>query len=423
MLSIDPGDSPGRLPGDQQSVPGEGVPGGGRDPADHEVVPASSLTDIVPPQAMPDGGTIIRPGAIAWGSTLRGEPGGRLPGGRYSSCEAIERALAAVVADPARLPGLLTELAGTRLWIPLPDRRQPLTDGAAVRLPVVGYQGNDFVPCFTSVQRLSAWADQPGAAGQRAGDARDVRTVPHIVVPAVGLAGRLPAGLGLALNPDSAPGLPLYPECVPYLARLSVENGPHGRAYEEPAMEHLRLETGTPLLIGHPPAEPSALLAEARTALRAVPPVSRASRAWLSVPGRGAGLVIAVALDDPTSEQARAAAADAIDSAATAAALRVPFALDVAFTGERVPGARAVEARATEALAAEARAVEARADEAQVVEARVEARTVEARVVEARADDVGAADTRDLGARDPEAAPDAIDDWIARNTRPFYVRA
>jgi hypothetical protein len=381
MLSIDPGDGPGsRLPGDQPPVPGEGVPGGGNGPADHGVAPAPSLTDIVPPQAMPDGGTIIRPGAVAWGGTRRGGPGGRLPGGRYSSCEAIERALAAVVANPARLPGLLTELAGTRLWVPLPDRRQPFTDGSAVRLPVIGYQDTDFVPCFTSVQRLTAWTDQPGAGGQRAGDARDARTVPHVVVPAVGLAGRLPPGLGLALNPDSVPGLPLYPECVPYLARLSVENGPHGPPYEEPTMEHLQLETGAPLLIGHPPAEPSALLAEARTALRMLPPVSTASRAWLSVPGRGAGLVIAVGLDDPASDQARAAAVGAIERAAAVAALRVPFRLDVTFTGERVPGTRVVEARGD--------------------------------------------DARELGARGPEAtAPDAIDDWIARNTRPFYVRA
>jgi hypothetical protein len=385
MLSIDPGDGPGsRLPGDQPPVPGEGAPGGGNGPADHGAAPAPSLTDIVPPQAIPDGGTIIRPGAVAWGGTRRGGPGGRLPEQHYPSCEAIERALAAVVADPARMPGLLTELAGTRLWVPLPDRGQPFTDGAAVRLPVVGYQGSDFVPCFTSVQRLTAWADQPGAGGQRAGDARDARTVPHIVVPAAGLAGRLPSGLGLALNPDSVPGLPLYPECVPYLARLSAENGPRGPGYEEPLMEHLLLETGVPLLIGPPPAEPSALLAEARTALRTLPPVSTASRAWLSVPGRGASLVIAVGLDDPESDQARTAATDAIEHAATVAALRVPFRLDVTFPGEHVPGTR---------------------------------------VVEAQDDQARGDDARELGARGPEATvPDAIDDWIARNTRPFYVR-
>jgi hypothetical protein len=172
---------------------------------------------------MPHGGTIIRPGAVAWGGGMREA------GDRYSSCEAIERTLAAVAANPAELPALLTELAATRLWVPLPAARRPFTDGTAVRLPLVSQQGTDFVPCFTSVLRLTAWADQADAPEQRAGDVRaapPVVVVPHIVVPAAGLAGRLPAGVGLALNPDGVPGMPLYPECVPHLAELAV----NGRA-------------------------------------------------------------------------------------------------------------------------------------------------------------------------------------------------
>jgi hypothetical protein len=327
---------------------------------------------------MANGGTIIRPGAVAWGG---GAGGGHPQARRYSSCEAVERALAAVVTDPAQLPGLLTELATTRLWVPLPDRRQPFTDGSAVRLPVIGYLDTEFVPCFTSVQRLSAWADLPGAATQRAGDAR---TVPHVVVPAGGLAGRLPAGVGLALNPGDAPGLPLYPECVPYLARLAAPEAAAGSgAGNGPGMEPLL--PGTGILIGYPPAEPTALLAEARAALRGLPAVRAASRAWLTVPGRGAGLVIAVGLDDPVSQQAQAAALGAIERAAATVALRVPFALDVTFTGEPAPGAQSTEPRATEPRATEPRAVEARATEPR--------------------------------------APDPLDAWIARNTRPFYLRA
>jgi hypothetical protein len=46
--------------------------------------------------------------------------------------------------------------------------------------------------------------------------------VPHIVVPAPGLARRLPANVGLAINPDGVPGLPLYPECLPPLAELAT---------------------------------------------------------------------------------------------------------------------------------------------------------------------------------------------------------
>jgi hypothetical protein len=192
-------------------------PGGGPGSA----TPTRPLRDIVPLQAMAYGGTIIRPGAVAWGGTR--EAGG---------CEGIERALAAVAADPGALPALLNELATTRLRVPLPASRRPFTDGAAVRLPLVGFQGTDFVPCFTSVLRLVAWAE--GAEAAEGGDgtapedgaAGDTQAVPHIVVPAVGLAGRLPADVGLALNPGSTPGLPLYPECVPLVAGLAATGRP-----------------------------------------------------------------------------------------------------------------------------------------------------------------------------------------------------
>jgi hypothetical protein len=162
------------------------------------------------------------------------------------------------------------------------------------------------------------------------------------VVPAAGLAGRLPAGVGLALNPDSVPGLPLYPECAPFLASV-----------DEPWFGTATVPGG---LIGHPPGEPATLLAAARAALAALPAVRQASVAWLAVPGEGAGLVIAVTVDDPASEPARAAAVDAVERAAAAVPLRVPFPVDVTFPGEP-PG------------------------------------------------------------------PDAINDWMTGNTRPFYVRA
>jgi hypothetical protein len=176
------------------------------------VTPTPPLSDIVPLQAMPHGSTIIRPGAVAWGGTRNAPETG------YYSCEGIERILTAAASDPSALPALLSELATAKLWVPLPSRLRPLTDGAAIRLPLVGYQGTDFVPCFTSVQRLESWAEL--AAPQRSGDAR---VVPHIVVPAAGLAGRLPAGVGLAFNPGSSLGLPLYPECVPHLAELAAK--------------------------------------------------------------------------------------------------------------------------------------------------------------------------------------------------------
>ena len=104
-------------------------------------------------------------------------------------------------------------------------------------------------------------------------------------------------------------------------------------------MEHLAPGNGTRFLIGHPPAEPSALLAETRAALRALSFARQASRAWLSVPGQGEGLLISVLLDDPSSEQARAAVTDAIEDATAAVALRVPFPVDLIFPGEAPPDA------------------------------------------------------------------------------------
>ena len=315
MLPIDPRDGQGSyLPGGRPPVPPEGAPDGqSRHGIGHAVTPAQPLPDvsparplrdIVPAQAMAHGGTIIRPGAVAWGGLRDQRDSG------YSSGESIERILASAIADPGQLPALLAELAGTRLWVPLPVRQRPFTDGTAVRLPLVGYAETDidFVPCFTSVQRLTTWADDV-EADARSGDAADefrfagsgrqwrragdARVVPHVVVPAAGLARRLPAGLGLALNPDGAPGLPLYPESVSYLARLG-----------EPGAATIG--------VGHPPTEPLALLTEVRARLRRLRFVRSASRAWLSVPDRVEGLVIAVALDDPASEPAQRAVIGAL---------------------------------------------------------------------------------------------------------------
>jgi hypothetical protein len=312
---------------------------------------------------MAHGGTIIRPGAVAWGGMRDARDGG------YSSCEVIERALATAARNPGELPGLLAELAASRLWVPLPPRNRPFTDGAAVRLPLVRYQGRDYVPVFTSVQRLAGWADPVG----RAGDSPAIR---HIVLPAVGLARRLPGGLGLAVNPGSAPGLPLDPECVPYLARLTppgaVAAAAAGLPHRGVALQHLEAETGVRFLIGHPPAEPATLLAQVRDALSALPAVSQAARAWLSVPGQGEGLVIAVTLDDPASEQARTAAAEAIERAVATVPLHVPFPVDVTFPGEPYD-----EPPFTAGLAPET---------------------------------------------PPPPAPDPIARWITRNVRPFYNR-
>lgn len=235
-------------------------------PADPGDRPSTPVTDIVPLQAMAHGGKIIRPGAVAWGGTGNTA--------RQVSCEAIERALAAAAAGPAGLPGLLAELAAARLWVPLPPARRAFTDGTAVRLPLVSLQGTDFVPCFTSVLRLTAWAGEAGWPERRAGDAR---AVPHIVVPAAGLAGRLPPGVGLALNPDGDPGLPVYPECLPQLAVLAASGRADPRVVDAwTACNSRRLSADTSLFTG-----------QRRGPVRPVPPRRRGQRNEVSRSGAG----------------------------------------------------------------------------------------------------------------------------------------
>jgi hypothetical protein len=388
MLPIDPGDGQGGAPGGQDRQ-GSGHAFVPPQPL-RDVTPARPLRDIVPAQAMAHGGTIIRPGAVAWGGLRDARDS------RYSSGESIERILASALADPGLLPALLAELAGTRLWVPLPVRRRPFTDGTAIRLPLIGYTetDTDFVPCFTSVQRLTRWADEveadarsgagvdeyrfAGGGGRQWQRAGDARVVPHVVVPAAGLARRLPAGLGLALNPGGAPGLPLFPESVSYLARL---DGP----------------TAAAIAVGHPPSEPLALLNAVRARLRGLRFVRSASRAWLTVPGRGEGLVISVALDDPASEQAHQAVIGALLAAVASVPLHVPFPVDVAFADEPAGEGDGI-----------ATAPEPRRGEP--------------------ADDAGGEPAGHAGgepADGSEADPDLIDmiaQWMARNTRPFYTR-
>jgi hypothetical protein len=200
---------------------------------------------------IPNGGTFLRPGAIAWDGLLS-PPHGSAAGADYSSCEVVEQAIAAALADLARLPDLLDELAEARLWLPLPDGPKPVTDGSAIVLPVMtcphpaqeGADGPaaagleedcDFVPAFTSVQRLGTWADprtmraDPASAtgSLRSGDPAWVRdlaagtgVVRHIVVPFLGLVSRLPAGVGIAINPGSGLGVQLCPAAVACLAKL-----------------------------------------------------------------------------------------------------------------------------------------------------------------------------------------------------------
>lgn len=261
------------------------------------------------------GGTFVRPGAFAWG-----RPGPLDSAADRADSAVVEDALAVAVKDHDRVTDLLDELRRGRLWLPLPDGDGPVTDGSAVHLPTVTYLGAEFVPAFTSAALLAAWAPAWSAGGRaseltgglipaQAASAQP-SVVPHIVVPAAELARRLPPGLGIALNPGAEASVPIYPDGVGYLGGGDVQ-------------------------VGHPPADPVDLLDAVRDGLRSVAAVQQASRAWLSVPGQGEGLIISVALGDPASTAAHHAVIDAIERAAVAVPHQFP--IDVTFPGEGEP--------------------------------------------------------------------------------------
>lgn len=253
-----------------------------------------------PMPAMAHGGTFVRPGALAW-SRPDTSPGA------CSDSGVIEDALAAAAKDPDRVTDLLDQLRRARVWLPLPDNGGPVTDGSAVLLPTVTYLGAEFVPAFTSAERLARWQQD------------DPR---HIVVRVAELARLLPPEMGIALNPGAEASVPIYPEGIGYLTAAGSPPSCTAIGSDE-------------VRVGHPPADPVALLGEVRSVLRTVPAVQRASRAWLTVPRRGEGLVISVTLDDP----ANPAAHDAVIAAIERAAALVPhqFPIDVTFPGEGAP--------------------------------------------------------------------------------------
>jgi hypothetical protein len=263
----------------------------------------SSRVPADPMPAMAHSGTFVRPGTLVWGrpddATFAGDSA------------VVEEALTLAVKDPDRLPDLLDALRGARLWLPLPDDDGPVTDGSAVQLPTVTYLGAEFIPAFTSAERLVVWP--LGSLIPRQAEDGQATVIPHIVVPAAELARLLPPEMGIALNPGAEASVPIFPEGIGHLAAMSAGQ----------------------VLVGHPPADPTALLAEVRAALRAVPAVRDASRAWLSVPGRGEGLVISVSLCDPASADAHRAVIDAVERAV--ALVPHQFPIDVTFPGEDVP--------------------------------------------------------------------------------------
>jgi len=233
-----------------------------------------------------------------------------MPWREVAADAAVERAFAAVTKDAGQVSDLLEALSRGRLWLPLADDGRPVTDGSAVNLPTLIYLGSEFVPAYTSADRLLRSARPAGE--------QPPPVLPHVVVPAAALARLLPPALGIALNPGGEESVPVYPAGVAYLAAARAVDAAEG------------------ISVGPPPAEPEELLAALRFGLGQVRAARQAATAWLSVRFGGAGLVISVALDDPADPAAQRAVLDVVERAASAAPGQ-PVPIDVTFPGEGEP--------------------------------------------------------------------------------------
>jgi SseB protein N-terminal domain len=264
-----------------------------------------------------DNNAAIRNAAAVTGAAV-GQPSEQEQGqgAPASQTAVVEAALGAAISDATRIGDLLDALRTARLWLPLPDYGTCVTESGAVRLPTVTYLGCDFIPAYTSGERLAELAgpqDLPRwpAAGPAV-------IVPHIVVRAADLARLMPPDVGIALNVGASESIPVYPQGVAFLAA------------DEPTDSRR-------ITVGPVPLPPEELLAGIRRGLAAIPQASAASAGWLSVQFAGEGLVISVTLDDPADPEIRDSVVTMLEQAAYAARHDAGYPIDVTFPGEGEP--------------------------------------------------------------------------------------
>jgi len=120
----------------------------------------------------------------------------------------VEQALLRVLEDEREGPddtaadaAFLEALGAGRVWVPVPGGSGHREEDGAVALPSLELHGSVFIPVFTSREQYD----------QRSAD------IPCAVLDVRDLAQVLPEGVGLAVNPGNASGLPVPSEAVPAL--------------------------------------------------------------------------------------------------------------------------------------------------------------------------------------------------------------
>ena len=230
---------------------------------------------------------------------------------------AVERAFAAATRDAGPIGDLLEALSRGRLWLPLADDGGPVTDGSAVNLPTVIYLGSEFVPAYTSADRLLGSVPRPRTPGP--GHA-----------PAHGAARR-------------GPGRRRWPGCCPRpwasrstqaAARACRSTRKAWRISPPPAPWTIARRGSAS---ARRPPSPRNCSPRSASGLGQVRAAREAATAWLSVRFAARACVISVALDDPADPDAQRAVLDVVERAASAAPGQPWFPIDVTFPGEGEP--------------------------------------------------------------------------------------
>ncbi|MCG6498569.1 enhanced serine sensitivity protein SseB [Kitasatospora sp. A2-31] len=200
-----------------------------------------------------------------WGGPESAPPGGGWPANE------LEQVLTAALGDPGATPRVIEVLARSQVWVPLPAGADP--QGRALDLPTIELAGDPYVPVFSSQEVFLQQA--PGMA--------------FAIAPVWEFARGLPLGVGIAVNPEAAVGIPVPPQGVAELRR-----GPRDDRWEAPdAPTGGRVALREPV----PGEDPEAFLAACRSELSALPGVLTARRALASVEGEPTVMFVGVQLD------------------------------------------------------------------------------------------------------------------------------
>ncbi|WP_371517077.1 enhanced serine sensitivity protein SseB C-terminal domain-containing protein [Kitasatospora sp. NBC_01300] len=216
-----------------------------------------------------------------WGGPESAPPGGGWPANE------LEQVLTAALGDPGATPRVIEVLARSQVWIPLPAGGDP--QGPALDLPTIELAGEPYVPVFSSQEVFLRQA--PGMA--------------FAVAPVWEFARGLPLGVGIAVNPEAAVGIPVPPQGVaelrrgPREERLADQEQGRNQGRSQDRGQGPEAPTGGRVALREPvPGEdPEHFLAACRVELSALPGVLTARRALASIEGEPTVMFVGVQLD------------------------------------------------------------------------------------------------------------------------------